>query len=499
MKNIIVTTLIGIIAVFLLVMTVKGQIGDPIYYQREKDTRVGGPYEASNSTSRYALTEAIVENKTFEFTDAQAKFATPDLVYDNGKWFSVFMPGVSFVGVPFYMLGKLFGMPQLFTYASTAIVGLINMFLVVLLARRFGASQIPAMISGVVFLFATNALVYAHSFTQHQFSTMVVLLALLNVSGSRSFIKNMLLGVILGVGLLFDIPNVFLILPVLVYVFFKSFIISESTTKFLFSVKLNSIGLLLGVIPFLAITGWYNFQLTGSYTKIGQFIGRTDYRTDKQNTQKVDKTNRPLPFNTRRELSGAYTLLLSNERSWLFYSPIVLVGIIGSIYAYREKERKTLTTLGIGVILITILIYSMFGDPWGGWSFGPRYLIPSASVMCAFVGIALQKLQKNFIFVLLFFALLTYSAWVSTLGILTTSSIPPKVEAVALSEPIPYTYTYNLRFVEKNKASSLLYNIYFSRYISLRDYILILTGVSTVTMLLLYGGILLDKKRKDKK
>lgn len=486
----------------MLALTTKGQVGDPIYYQTQKDTRVGGPYEASNSNSRYALTEAIVENNTFEFTDAQARFSSPDLVYYNDKWFTIFMPGVSFIGVPFYIIGKMYGMPQLFTYAATAVFGLINMFLVVILARRLGASYIPSIISGFVFLFATNALAYAQSLTQHHFSTTIVLLALLNAVGDRTLIKNIVLGALLGIGILFDIPNAFIILPILVFVFFKSFIISENSTRFLFSLKLNSIGFLVGILPLLAVSGWYNFQLTDSYTKIGQIIGRTDYGKEQQKTtqQNGDKYEIKLPFDTRQQLSGSYILLLSDERSWLFYSPVILLGIIGIVYAYRDKERKTLAALCVGVVFITILIYTMFGDPWGGWSFGARYLIPAAGVLCAFVGIALQKFKKNIIFVTIFLALFIYSTWVSILGAVTTSSIPPKVEAVALVDPIPYTYKYNLQLIEDNKASSLLYNIYFSRYVTLQQYLIILTGISTISLSFFYTGTLFfNGARKDKK
>src|SRR3989304_7035015 len=118
MKKNIITLIIFIFIVLLLGFAVKGDKGDPIYYQTEKKTNVGSPFESTNTNSRYALVEAIADYGIFFFTDEQAKFSSPDLVLYNGKYFSIFTPGVSFVAVPFYIVGKLLAIPQLFTFFS---------------------------------------------------------------------------------------------------------------------------------------------------------------------------------------------------------------------------------------------------------------------------------------------------------------------------------------------------------------------------------------------
>src|SRR5579872_1067478 len=84
------------ILVFLAI-GVRGQKGNPLYFQNTYDTKVGGPFEASNSTSRYALTEAIVKNKSFFLTPVLAKFASPDVIIFKGNYVSIFTPGVSFL------------------------------------------------------------------------------------------------------------------------------------------------------------------------------------------------------------------------------------------------------------------------------------------------------------------------------------------------------------------------------------------------------------------
>ena len=198
MKEKLLIFLFILISFLLLSLTIKGKAGSPIFYQspQERDTKVGGPFESSGNNSRYVLTEAIVEDQTFFLDDARARLATPDIVEYNGRYFSIFAPGVAFLGVPFYILGKTIGFPQLLTFSSTTLLALVNLFLVAKLARNLGAGLYTASLSGFIFLFATNALSYSASFTQHHASTTLILLALLNAIGKRTLIKNILLGLI---------------------------------------------------------------------------------------------------------------------------------------------------------------------------------------------------------------------------------------------------------------------------------------------------------------
>ncbi|MEK7581471.1 MAG: hypothetical protein AAB512_04250 [Patescibacteria group bacterium] len=499
MKKLLFIVFISLATFILVVLSVKGQFGHPVYFQSEKDTRVGGPFESSNSNSRYALTEAIVERGTLFLDDSLAKFSAPDIVHHNGKYFSIFTPGVSFVGVPFYALGKIFGMPQLFSYSMNALFGLINMFLVVWLARKFGASFYASLISGFLFLFATNSLAYALTFTQHQLSTTLILLALINAIGKRTFINNMLIGLIFSAGLLVDIPNVLMMTPIMIYVFVKHFQSNPEQNKSAnFPLRLIVLsGIIIGIVPLFALFGWYNYQTTSSYTKIGQFIGRANYPADELEVPTPKNPNRILlPYDTRKQLNGLYILLLSNERGWLFYSPVILVGIIGLYIAYQDQQKRRLAVLSTSVVLITIISYSMFGDPWGGWSFGPRYLIPAAAILSSAIGVAVAKYKNNILFVSIFILLAAYSLAISSVGALTTSAIPPRVEAVNLANPIAYTYEYNFQFINNNLTSSLIYNLYLSQ-ISVKTFLFVFYIVSILAFIVILVFELANKKKDD--
>ncbi len=494
---------LGAIAVLitLLSFSIKGDTGNPIYYQTELDTKVGGPFESSGSTSRYALAKSIVDNGSLLFSTELAKFASPDVVGVNGKYTTLFTPGVSFAAVPFYYLGNLVGLPQLAAFLSTTFFALLNMLLVYKVSRKFYVSHALSIISGLIFGFATSATAYSNSLTQHHLSVTLLLLAILNAAGKRNFINNLTFGLVAGASALVDIPNLFMTVPVGLYILAQNFSVSRINEKLTLRMKLSVVGLMIGAIPMFAIFGWYNFQTTGSYTKLAQSVGRTDiFATDeikeinKANIAKSGTSPSVVPFETRVQLNGFYILLISDERGIFYYSPIVIFGLIGLLLAVKNKVKENLAIVIISVAMVNVVLYSMFGDPWGGWSFGPRYLIPTLALLSIGIGYALTRSIKNPIVILLFTITLIYSVLVSALGTTTTNLIPPKVEALNLAVTVPYTYQYNIQLAQAEKAGTLIYNLYLKNMINVQTYIYIYAGiVSSLILALYYSAVIFTK------
>ncbi|MBI2621976.1 MAG: glycosyltransferase family 39 protein [Candidatus Levybacteria bacterium] len=491
-----ITILIIIFSISALTFSIKGAGSNPLSYQTKKDTRVGGPFEASNSSARYALTESIVKNKSLFLNEKLAKFSSPDVVEYKGKYLSIFTPGISFIGVPFYMIGDFFGIPQLSAYYSNIIFAVINIILIAFIVKRLNQNFYAGLLAGFVFAFATNAFPYALTYTQHILSTTIILLAIITALGKRSAFKNILFGGLFGLGVLVDFPNAFLMLPIGIYILSNHITKESLKEKISLKIKLSILTVLIGIIPFAGVFGWYNYQTTGSFTKIAQSIGRSDAFS--QNLPPHVSASVPeaivekkesgfsLPFRTRAQLNGFYILLVSNERSWIFYSPIILLGIWGFWILYKKNNKKNFAVLSAGIILMDIVLYSMFGDPWGGWAFGPRYLIPAAAILSIGIGELVNSYKKNIFFFILFIGLFVYSVSVTTLGALTTVSIPPKVEALNLPSHIPYTYEYNIQLLNTGFSGSLFYNLYFESIINAKTYTLIIAGAIITMGILLY-------------
>jgi hypothetical protein len=492
MKHTFIIIVVILLSALLLLLVVKGQPDNhtTLKYQSDYSTVLGGPFEGSNSTARYALTEAIVKYHTVFYNLTQAQFATPDLVSYKGKYFSLFTPGVSFAAVPLYLLGLRFNLPQLGTYTLNLIFSLINVFLIYKLSKKIGAGTAAASLAGFLFLFGTNALSYALTLTQHPGTTALLLGSLLLCTSKRTVLSNLFLGALAGISLLFDIPNAFLLLPIFIFLTQAHFKITSSQTRFHFDVNPSLIFLAVGAIPFVLAFAIYNRTTTGSYTKVSQLIGRTDtLTTASASASLVEHESRPtttsepkrFALNTRSILNGLYTLVVSDERSWWYYSPIVFVGLLGWILAYKRPQTQALSVVALSIAAVNVVVYSMFGDPWGGWAFGPRYLIPAAGILSVGIGLVVQTFRRNAVFILALILLAFYSIAINVLGAITTSNIPPKVEAIQLSVPIPYTYTYNLQLLTKtNLSSSLMYNLFATNLTALQYYFICLAGISLV-------------------
>ena len=489
-----------IVSLAVLTFFVKGDTGTPVAYQTLTDpqTNVAGPYESSNSRSRYVLTESLVKNNSATLTESQASFASPDVSQYNGKFFSIFMPGISFIGIPFYMLGNVFNMPQLATYLSVTLFGFLSMLLIAVISFKLGVNKYASILAGFIFLFATNALSYAVFFTQHVTSAAFILLGLLAVIGKPNIRNAVLFGAAFGSGLLMDVPNVILMFPMGIAFLVRYFNATKTAQKIRLNINPRFLMALFGLLPFIAVLGWYNMQTTGTYTKIGQSVGQSTYFMDKMTdaSKAAVEAQAPLvPFNPRSQMTGFYTLLISDERSWLFYSPILLLGVFGIAMLYRQEKRRLIANTIAGTVLLSIVLYGMFHDPWGGWAFGARYLIPAAAMMAIGLGVAIQHFKAKLWFMVGFNLLAIYSLGVSVLGALTTAAIPPKDAAAHMLAPIPYTYEYNFQLAKDNVLSSLVYNTVLRNNISGLEYAVGLTAALTILMIILYFASLRVERR----
>lgn len=488
----IVTLLVG---VTVLAFTVKGQTGSPIYFQNELSTIVGGPFETSNSTSRYATVKSIVDNHSLFLNDQLAKFASPDLVFYKGKYFSIFLPGVSILAAPLYYLGSLVGLPQLFTYFLNLILALFSCYLIYRISRELGGRHWGSLIASFSYLFATNVLAYTETLTQHVLTSTLLLLSLYNALLPRTLWRNFLFGALFGYAMLVDIPNLFIFLPLIIYLLLTHFEYARYAQKYVLKLKLNVFLIALGTLPLICAFGWYNFTLTGSPFQIGQNIGRTDYidtisptPTPTPLLSQIEPSiyDKKLALNTRKLINGFYILLTSDERGMLYFEPVILIGILGIWALYQDKKHRTIAVTIFSITVFTLLTYALFGDPWGGWSFGPRYMIPATTMLCVLVGPALARYSKTVLVPGIGLILSVYSLYINFLGVLTTTSIPPKNEALNLLSPIPYTYQYNLDIISSNHLSSLLYNIFIYPIVDAKNFFYLCFDLTSFVFTVLY-------------
>lgn len=490
MKKVLISLYVTVLMVTLGGLAKAELVGGRLANQlpHERSTGVGGPFESSGSTSRFALVESINLSQKFILNSDLAKFASPDVVETDKGFVSIFTPGVAFLSTPLYWLGSHFGAPQLVSYFLGMVMALISFVALVLLATRLGLSLYAGVLAGLAFVLATNFLPYSATLTQHPTTSALLLLSLWLLTFKSSLITNLLLGIIFGLALLVDIPNVFLMIPIGLAALVKAIDIKARIASYQIRVNVSLVILALGLLPAVFAFGFYNLATTGAPTLIAQNIGRvTSLDESGQSVSATpnsgEKFDKKLPLDTRSQLQGLYILLVSNQRGIFYYSPILVIGTLGLWQLKKRKSKDFLVTEAIiGAVLFNLATYSMFGDPWGGWSFGPRYLIPAAACLslgvAAFFDYARHKWQT-----LLLILLLPVSAAINLLGALTSTNVPPKVEAIQLPEPIPYTYKYNWQLLtESDSSKTLLYQVTGSRIAPTYYFLIYLAWLSLILL-----------------
>ncbi len=497
---------IPIVILFLFIalvlgVSLRGRLGNLAHYDLLNPSWAEeGPFELSVERGRFALTFSIVEDRSVTYSLPIARFATPDLGYRNGKYVSLFAPGFSFLIIPGYLLGKLFGIAQIGTYAVVAVFALANTLLIYLISRHLSAHWAAAALAALVFIFATPAFAYSVSLYQHHISTFLLLVSLYLLIKHSNFWSMAGFWLCFGIALTVDYPNFFLFLPLLFLALSR--LVSVQIHKV--SIDLVKGLAVVAVLPPLILMGYFNlrsfgspFQLAGTVSAVSaidqnglpavpQSAINTSQDLAKFVNPDLQKKSVTRFFKSRNLLNGLYLHTISLDRGMVIFTPVVLFGVLGVYFLYK-KDHPLLPIL-LGIVGVDLILYSLWGDPWGGWAFGSRYLIPSYAILAILLSVTLSQWRKNILVMTLFFLVVTYSLGVNALGALTTNSNPPQIEVLALEKVSGrqerYSFDRNWEFIKANRSKSFIYNLYFKNILDAPWYFLIIwMSIAVVTWL----------------
>lgn len=513
-KKALFTIFICLASILALVLSIRGIPQSPteetINLPQWRDS---GVFELSPERGRFALTYSLVENNSMFYSTQIARFVVPDLGYKNGQFVSLFAPGVSYLIAPGYIVGKYLGSTQVGTFAVISLFGLANAALIALIAKRMGAATVPAVIGGFVFLFATPGFTYAVDLYQHHISTFLILgsvYALLKWNNKWSLIITWLL---CAASIPVDYPNLFLMFPIGLWATGRFFDIKRKVSAYSISVFPLKLVTFLAIVPPLLFFFWFNnqsygnpLQFSGTVSSVNALDESGKPTAPKQaNPEKVEEYLHPEEqnksavgfFRTRSLLNGFYIHTISPDRGTLFFAPVVVFGVIGMFLA--KKKYPSVVAVLLAVIGADVLLYSMWGDPWGGWAFGSRYMIPAYGVLAIFIGTFLTRFSKSKILLFLFWIVLSYSVAVNTLGAITTSKNPPAVEALSLEKLSGkvehYSFDRNYEYLQTNNSKSLVFQTIGHNYMSATYYYLAVTGFITIFLTALVLAVPFSKSK----
>lgn len=503
--------LLAILVVVILAMSVRGEYGNPISNELTRDEwMTNGPFELSPERGRFGLLYSLVEDDSYFFSVDLARFIAPDLGYLNNKYVSLFAPAVSYITIPGYLLGKLFGLSQVGSFFIISVFATINCLLIIQIVKKFTNNNTASKLSGLVFLFATPAYAYGVNLYQHHISTFLILCSLSILLTTRKIWPMFFVWFLCAMSIPVDYPNLFLMFPIGLFALDRiiKFRTNYSSIKLYYlKIMFTFIGLVIPILFFM----WFNYN---SYNNPLQFSGTVPSAAAIDNEGKptapkgfnfeniekylnpdIQKKSTLNFFKPRNLINGLYLHILSPDRGIIYFTPVILVGILGIVIL--QKRKNEYLPMLLGIVFANITLYSMWGDPWGGWAFGSRYLIPSYAIMSLFIGVALFEFKKKWLFLILFYLLLVYSIGVNTLGAITTSANPPKVEALPL-EAITgrrerYSYDRNWEFLTSGKSKSFVFQTWGKNYVNSVQYYYIISGTIVTLVTILMVGLIIKK------
>jgi hypothetical protein len=182
------------------------------------------------------------------------------------------------------------------------------------------------------------------------------------------------------------------------FVFLVAALLEKSETRS--SGMRHAAGMILGALLPLILLGWYNQKYFGNPFTTGfgsQVAGRIR-----------------VPFGA---LAG---LLVSPAKGIFLYSPILIFGFASLCKSLRGKFEIRLCLL---CLLFHTLLWSFYADWWGGWAWGPRYLMDvmpfSLFIACISIDRLLAKSSNKKLLLVLISIFAILSFLIQCVGIMT--------------------------------------------------------------------------------
>lgn len=484
MKNRLCLLVILVLGLVLYGLTLRGNFGNPLVDKSLKNlAQATGPFESSHERAPYALTVSLVKNHVFSLSKELANYASPDSVSANNKFFIIFPPGISLLTVPFFLLGEPYHLSQLISYAGMGLFGILNLIVIFLISKNiFKFSSSLSFFVSLIFGFATTSWSYAASLYQHHATTFLMLSSFYAAwkykhAGRLRFAWASWVWAALGFSVWLDYPSVFLIAPNVIYLLLNSINIQKISQKICVQFSMIFIFTFFVFLGIVGYHGYYNYKNFGSWKTIAQLLPRYDLNKIKNSKTIIPESEKNKNISgvvqEDRLFQGLYILSLTSNKGLFFFSPIFLLALLGIIRSIKKGVMENIILLAI--VIVNLFFYGSWADPWGGWAFGPRYLIPSMAPLAIFVGYWLHNTKYKIIGKITALFLFVISSAISLLGALTTTLIPPKVEADYLH--MKYNFLLNWDYLMAGKSGSFAFNEFFSRYVNLTQYYFVILGI----------------------
>jgi len=342
-----------------------------------------------NSASRLMLTYALVDRGTVAINGLEDQ--THDRAYTGGRFYTDKLPGFSVLATAPYALARLaLGLPAhpldargfaywpadyLVTLGTSGLLSALTGVLLVGLARDVGCGPRRSALVGLAYGLATPAYAYATMSYGHQPAAFALLAAFTLVWRSdapRPATRAVAAGFLASYAAVIELQVGPVSAVIGLYVLAQAAGgVRKATTAGDFAVG--------ALVPALALLG-YNQLAFGSPWDMGYFHHTTKIFAD------VHTAANPLGLR-RPEASRAVALLWGRHRGLLFYAPVAAFAPLG-LAALAARRFAGMAAVSAAAMAAVFAVNLSYPEWTGGWSTGPRLLVPLLPfVMLAVAGL----------------------------------------------------------------------------------------------------------------
>jgi hypothetical protein len=285
----------------------------------------------------------------------------------GGQIYSSYYPLLSFVAVPFvaaaFLASRLFHMP--FHFVAAAFAGVLpavfttaTVALVAVMALQLGSTLRGARRAALCFALGTVAMVYTRTFYAEPLLSLLVAGAVC-LTLTRISPKILFAALLALLAVLAKPTGILLGPPLSLYLFLK-----KAPAR-------------LGILPALGSAFGLLFYFPYNVLRFGNplYFGP------------------PWAFSLSAIPQGIAGLLCSPGRGIIWYCPPIFMAILGFRKAARTRQIEALLIVGLFVGFLGL--HSAVPFWHGGWSWGPRYLLPVLPGLMALTGLLEGKAAKG--------------------------------------------------------------------------------------------------------
>jgi 4-amino-4-deoxy-L-arabinose transferase-like glycosyltransferase len=353
----------------------------------------------ANGNSRLGLTFAMIQERRLtidSYYDAEGT-RTIDFAFINGHHYTDKAIGTSVIGAlfyaPIYLFMKLtktqIDLMQIKFILTFLVIGIPSAFagsLVYVLCETISGSRLRAYLATLAITLGTMVLPFSAIFFGHQLagallfcSFFLIFQLKLKPDLGQKWGYLFLIGFLLGTAFLTEYTTAVVILPLGLYYLYL--LRERWSFRWFRSVILSfALGAFIPLIPMMI----YNTLIFGNPFSIGyENLG---------NQFQVSMSQGFMGISWPR-LEVLFYLTFHPAEGIFWQSPVLLMAMVGFFFLWHDKRYRLEGILVLIAFIAYLLINSGYFMWWGGWSFGPRQLIP----MLLFLSIPLVLVPRRFI------------------------------------------------------------------------------------------------------